>query len=61
MRTKQEILKKLERIKRNKSVAKSDGREISYIVNCKLEKLFKWVLENGNNKKIKWKKKSKKK
>lgn len=46
MKSKKEIKNKLAQIKRNKIQAKRKGANEAYIVNCKLEKLFEWVLEN---------------
>ena len=45
MKTEKEIKKKLAQIRYNKNQAKRKGANEPYIVNCKLEKLFKWVLE----------------
>lgn len=45
MKTEEEIRKKLKRIQLNKNNAKKIYSEEAYIINCKLEKLFKWVLE----------------
>lgn len=47
MKTKKEIEERLAMIKRNKQQAKNKGANESYIINCKLEKLFKWVLEKN--------------
>ena len=45
MKSETEIRQRLRRIQRNKAVAKYKGRDVAYIVNCKVEKLFKWVLD----------------
>ena len=46
MKSKKQIEEKLAQIKRNKIQAKRKGANEAYIINCKLEKLFKWVLEH---------------
>ncbi len=51
MKTKEEIKKKLRGIQQSKATAKYLGYEQAYIINCKLEKLFRWVLEDSEVKK----------
>ena len=45
MKSEVEIKQRLRSIQVSKAVAKKKGNEIAYIVGCKLEKLFKWVLD----------------
>lgn len=45
MKTEEEIKYKIKNLTANKSIAKRLGYEQAYIINCKLIKLFKWVLD----------------
>ena len=45
MKTEEQIRRRLRRIQQNKAAAKYKGFEKAYIINCKVIKLFKWVLE----------------
>ena len=45
MKTEKEIKKRLMSIRGSKSIAKLHCTDESYRINCKAEKLLKWVLE----------------
>ena len=47
MRTEEEIKQKLAQIQKNKASARYKGSDHAYVTNLKIEKVLKWILEEG--------------
>ena len=47
MKTEEEVRDRLKKIANHRRAAKSQGRDESYICCRKMEKLLKWILEDG--------------
>lgn len=45
MKTEEQIRSRLKQLNSNKAMAKLKGFEKAYIINCKVIKLFKWILD----------------